>query len=77
MKRKDLWVLAQMIDSRALMAQSIGGTEITKDYQAFEAAHIDAVILRGKKTGHKEAQDVVGTIMWRELTQTPAFWKRV
>ena len=74
-KRKDLWVLAQMIDTRALMAQAIGKNTITEDYQVFENAHVDEVMLRGDRTG--TGGHTPGTIMWRELNQAPAFWKRV
>jgi len=74
-KAKNLWVLAQMVDTRALMAQSIGKNDITADYQAFENEHIEQVTLRGDKTGI--GADTPGTIMWRDLQENPAFWKRV
>lgn len=74
-KQKNLWVLAQMVDTRALMAQSIGKNDITSDYQAFEQKHIDDVVLRGDKTGM--GGDTPGTIMWRDLNENPAFWRRL
>lgn len=71
----NLWVLAQMVDTRARMAGDIGKNVITADYQAFEEAHIEEVLLRGDKTGM--GGDTPGTIMWRDMHSYPAFWRRV
>ena len=64
-------------DAHAIKAVDldIGKNEITDDYQAFEASHIEDVILRGDKTGM--GGDTPGTIMWRDMHSYPAFWRRV